>query len=383
LEDQVVSLLEFLALVQTLPVLRSVSLTQSGTAPRSAMSERAAISVSTHRGSDFAGLLREVRQAGLLERRKVYYAAKIGVTAALLAAGLALFGLLGDSWWQLAIAGYLGLVFVQIGFVGHDAGHHQILRDGRNNALIGLIHADLLIGLSFSWWVDKHSRHHAHPNEVGRDPDIATGALVFTAGQAGACHGFRRLAARYQAWYFFPLLSLEGLNLHVASVKSLFARSRGRLAETGLLAVHFAAYAGVILYFLPPAKAVAFIAVNQALFGIYLGCAFAPNHKGMPALSDQDAADFLRRQVLTSRNVRGGPVTDWVLGGLNYQIEHHLFPSMPRPNLKRAQQLVRAYCADHGVAYRECSALESYSQALRHLRAVGAAVGAPGPATGA
>ena len=342
------------------------------------MSERTVIRVSTERGSDFAGLMREVRQAGLLERRKVYYTGKIGVTAALLAAGLTAFGLLGDSWWQLAVAGYLGLVFVQIGYVGHDAGHRQILRSGRSNALIGLIHANLLIGLSFDWWVDKHNRHHAHPNDAGRDPDVGAGALVFTAGQARERRGLRRLAVRYQAWYFFPLLSLEGLNLHVASVRSLFARRRPRLVEAGLLALHFAAYAGVILYVLPPTKAVAFVAVNQALFGIYLGCAFAPNHKGMPDLTDQDAADFLRRQVLTSRNVRGGPVTDWVLGGLNYQIEHHLFPNMPRPNLKRAQRLVRTYCADRGVAYRECSALESYSQALRHLQTVGRAVGATG-----
>jgi fatty acid desaturase len=337
------------------------------------MSERAVMRVSAERGSDFAGLMREVRQAGLLERRKVYYTGKIGATATMLVAGLALFVVLGNSWWQLATAAYLAVVFVQIGFVGHDAGHRQIMRGGRSNNLIGLIHADVLIGLSFSWWVDKHSRHHAHPNDVGRDPDVATGALVFTAGEAHTRRGIGRFAARYQAWYFFPLLSLEGLNLHVASIRSLIARRRAGLAEAGLLALHFAVYAAVIFYFLSPAKAVAFIAVNQALFGLYLGCAFAPNHKGMPSLTDHEAADFLRRQVLTSRNVRGGPVTDWMLGGLNYQIEHHLFPNMPRPNLKRAQRLVRAYCADRGVSYRECSALESYRQALSHLRAVGAA----------
>jgi fatty acid desaturase len=131
-----------------------------------------------------------------------------------------------------------------------------------------------------------------------------------------------------------------------------------------------------VLLVLSPVRALVFVAVNQALFGVYLGCAFAPNHKGMPNLGEKEAADFLRRQVLTSRNVRGGPVTDWVLGGLNYQIEHHLFPSMPRVNLKRAQPLVRAFCAERGVAYRECGAFASYRQALGHLNAVGAAAGA-------
>ena len=62
-----------------------------------------------------------------------------------------------------------------------------------------------------------------------------------------------------------------------------------------------------------------------------MGCSFAPNHKGMPVLSAGHTLDFLRKQVLTSRNIRGGWFVDILLGGLNYQIEHHLFPSMPRP----------------------------------------------------
>jgi fatty acid desaturase len=341
------------------------------------MAEQAIARASTGRGSDFAELLRRVRGAGLLERRKGYYAAQVGATAGLLAVAVALFVLLGDTWWQLITAGYLAVVFTQIGFVGHDAGHQQILRRTRANAVIGIVHANVLIGLSYGWWVDKHNRHHAHPNEVGRDPDVGNGALVFTVEDAAARRGLGRLAARYQAWYFFPLLTLEGFNLHAGSVRALFSRRGGRrgLLEAGLLALHAAGYLTALALVLSPGRALAFVAVNQALFGLYLGCAFAPNHKGMPAPAGADAADFLRRQVLSSRNVRGGPVTDWILGGLNYQIEHHLFPSMPRVNLKRAQPLVRAYCAERGIAYRECGALDSYRQALRHLQAVGATVG--------
>ena len=91
----------------------------------------------------------------------------------------------------------------------------------------------------------------------------------------------------------------------------------------------------------------------------------------MPTLTEADELDFLRRQVLTSRNIRGGPVVDVVLGGLNYQIEHHLFPSMPRPNLRRAQPVVRRFCERNAVAYQEASAYSSYRDVLRHLRDVG------------
>jgi fatty acid desaturase len=114
-----------------------------------------------------------------------------------------------------------------------------------------------------------------------------------------------------------------------------------------------------------------FIAVQQALFGVYLGCSFAPNHKGMPILTERDQTDFLRRQVLTSRNVRGGWLIDFLLGGLNYQIEHHLFPSMPRPNLRRSQALVREFCRRHGITYHQTTLLRSYGLALDHLHDVG------------
>jgi fatty acid desaturase len=92
----------------------------------------------------------------------------------------------------------------------------------------------------------------------------------------------------------------------------------------------------------------------------------------MPTLTDADQLDFLRRQVLTSRNVAGSRLVDFVLGGLNYQIEHHLFPNMPRPNLRRAQPLIRAFCQQHGLPYAEASLFGSYAEAVRHLHVVGA-----------
>src|SRR4051794_36479959 len=91
----------------------------------------------------------------------------------------------------------------------------------------------------------------------------------------------------------------------------------------------------------------------------------------MPMPAPGQRWDHLHRQVLTSRNVRGGVLTDWFLGGLNYQIEHHLFPSMPRGNLRRAVPIVRAYCAEIGVPYTETDLVDSYHQALRHLHDAG------------
>jgi fatty acid desaturase len=327
----------------------------------------------TGRWSEYTQLSRQIKQAGLLDRRRGWYAAKIAINLALLAAGAAAFAMLGESWWQLVTAAYLAVVFTQIAFVGHDAGHRQLFRSRRANDRIGLLHANLLVGMSFDWWVGKHNRHHSNPNHEDLDPDISITAVAFTADQASSKHGLVRLIARHQAWLFFPLLLLEAAHLHLASSKAIVqGRGQANLVEGLLLGAHVAGYVTALLVVLPPLQALAFIVVQQGLFGLYLGCAFAPNHKGMPTLTQADELDFLRRQVLTSRNVRGSWLVDWLLGGLNYQIEHHLFPNMPRPNLRRAQPLIRAFCEEHGLAYVEASLVGSYAQAVRHLHAVGA-----------
>jgi fatty acid desaturase len=324
------------------------------------------------RGSDYSQLLAQVRQAGLLDRRPASYAIRIAINAVLFVAGWTLFSLLGDSWWQLVIAAYLAVVFTQTGFLGHDAGHRQIFRRRWANELTGLIHGNLAIGMAYGWWVDKHHRHHANPNQEGLDPDISGETIAFTYADVRGRGGLGRFMAWHQGPLFFPLLLLEALSLHVASVRALTSsmyRHRGR--EALLLGLHAIAYLVAVFVVLSPVRALVFIAVQQGLFGLYLGSAFAPNHKGMPILARNDSTDFLRRQVLTSRNVSGGWFTDVALGGLNYQIEHHLFPSMPRASLRLAQPFVRAHCGTLGLPYIETSLVDSYRQALRHLRVVG------------
>ena len=332
----------------------------------------------TRRGSDFAALCRQIREAHLLDRRRGEYFLRITATLATFAAAWAMFGWLDDSWLQLIVAGGLGMLSTQIAFVGHDGGHQQVFRSRRANELLTIVAGNLLVGLSYGWWVDKHNRHHSHPNHEGSDPDIGDGVLAFTTEQIAARHqGLGRFIGRHQAVLFFPLLLLEGLNLRVASARFLLRRSTGRPLryrglELVLFALHVVGYLAALLLVLDPAKAVAFFAVHQAVFGLYMGCAFAPNHKGMPTVPPGHKMDFLRRQVLTSRNVRGGPFTDLLLGGLNYQVEHHLFPNMPRGNYRKAQAMVRAHCAANAIVYTETSLFGSYAIVLRHLHALGA-----------
>jgi fatty acid desaturase len=323
-------------------------------------------------GSDYSELSRRVKAAGLLRRRPGYYTLKITVTVVLGVAGWIAFVFIGSTWWQLLTAVFLGVIFTQLGFLGHDSGHKQVFRTRRATYAFGLLAGNLGIGLSYGWWLDKHNRHHAHPNDLARDPDVGAGALVFDSRQAIGRDGLARFLTSKQAYLFFPMLLLEGLHLHLASARALRSGVvRARWTEGSLLLAHVVAFVAVVAVVLPLWQALAFVAVQQAVFGLYMGVSFAPNHKGMPMERPEDNWDYLRRQVITSRNIKGSPVVDFLLGGLNYQIEHHLFPSMPRPSLKRVQPLVREFCAELGVPYVECGVVGSYGQAVGHLHTVG------------
>ena len=326
------------------------------------------------RGSDYAGLCRAVRAAGLLDRSPWRYALRATLTFGAFALCWVLLVAIGASWWAMVPAALLGLASTQVAFLGHDGGHQQIAATKAGNTAVGLIAGNLLSGLSIGWWIDKHNRHHANPNKEDHDPDIGEGVLAFTTRHVEHRRGpIATAIIRNQAMLFFPLLTLEGINLHVASIAYL-ARARTaklRRTEIALLVVHLIAYVGAVLVILTPLQALAFVAIHQAVWGLYMGCSFAPNHKGMPIIGAHEKVDYLRRQVLTSRNVRSGWFVDQLLGGLNYQIEHHLFPSMPRANLRRAQQLVRDYCAHHRIPYLETGLIASYSQALRYLHMLG------------
>jgi fatty acid desaturase len=157
----------------------------------------------------------------------------------------------------------------------------------------------------------------------------------------------------------------------VGSLRVLIAKPRGRSLEIALMVAHVVGSGALLLLVMSPLRALAFVCLQQALLGVYLGSSFAPNHKGMLMPDSNDTRfDFLRRQVLTSRNVRGGRGIATIFGGLNYQIEHHLFPSMPSRNLRRVQPMVKKFCAAHGVSYCETGLFDSYARALRYLRGV-------------
>ena len=303
----------------------------------------------------------------------------IGILLIALGGAIAGFILLGDSWFQLLIAGALGLIFTQFAFLAHEASHRQVLESGPANDRMGRAIAAGVVGISYAWWMTKHTRHHANPNKIGKDPDIDFDTISFVEEDAAKQRGVMALITRKQGYLFFPLLTLEGVNLHFRSMGTLFARGpvKGRWIELSLIAARFAVYLGAIFWMLPLGMAFAFIGVQLAVFGVYMGASFAPNHKGMPIIPADAKLDFFSKQVLTSRNVSGGMWASALFGGLNYQVEHHLFPNMPRPHLAQAREIVREYARTLDVPYTETTIMQSYGIVIRYLNRVGLAARDP------
>jgi fatty acid desaturase len=335
-------------------------------------SEEATEAINQPQTNYYPELRRIIKQQGLMDKQPAYYSYKILSSLALLGLSIAFLLVVDNFWLQLVNAAFLAFCFGQIGFVGHDAGHRSVVRSVRGNDILGLGFS-FLMGLSWSWWVTQHNQHHTTPNDLEQDPHTTIPFLAFSEEIAQRKSKMMRSIVRFQAFYFAPMLLLEGLNIRLAGIQFWMGRAKAKdlMIEPLSMVLHFLFYFGLLYYSsLNPWQVVAFVLVHQALFGLYYGSVFAPNHKGMLTIDKDNPMDFLHTQVLTTRNVKPGLITDFMYGGLNHQIEHHLFPMMPRNNLGKARKIIKAFCQQHDIAYHETSTSKSYWEILSYLHRV-------------
>lgn len=323
--------------------------------------------------SDYTALSRQVKDAGLLRRRPLSYALRVVVlTVGLAVASLLLVGV-GRSWWQLLIAVLFSVLFTQTAFLAHDSAHKQVFTSARTGEVFSRVIGNAIVGLSYGWWVHKHTRHHGNPNTIGKDDDIRPGAVAFTPQGGPERTGLRGWLRQRQGYWFLPILALAGADLHRSAVRAILGKQKmqHRVQEGALITLRLIGFPLVVLLLLGPVLGIVFLVVQTASFGIYMGGTFAVNHTGMRVISRDEKVDYLRRQVLTSRNISGGRLMEHVMGGLNLQIEHHLFPNMPSANLRRLRPLVRQHCADLGIDYVEHTLPIAWYRVLLYVHRVG------------
>jgi fatty acid desaturase len=288
----------------------------------------------------------------------------------------------------------LATFFQQCGWLAHDFLHHQVFKNRLYGDLMGVIVGDLFQGFSVAWWKSKHNTHHAVPNlhesspeSHDGDPDIDTMPILAWSLKMAehAKHSpFGRFMITWQAILYFPVLLFARLAwLHQSwvfvfggigqwSVKGASMdqkKSSYVHLEQAALILHHGSLMYLLTY-MPLSHAIMFYVLSQTLCGLFLAIVFGLGHNGMAVYPANERPDFWKLQVTTTRNVTSNLFTDWFCGGLQYQVDHHLFPMVPRHNLRAVHVLVESFCKEHNVTYHETDMIVGTMEVLSHLNKV-------------
>jgi fatty acid desaturase len=314
-------------------------------------------------------LKRILADAGLRAAQPRYYIF-MAIFNALVVAGTVALAIWSPHPAILVLSAVLfGFMITQNGMLGHDVAHRQVFRKGKRVAAAGWFLGNVMMGNSYSWWTRKHNIHHANPNHITEDPDASYPMLAMFPEQKAKRASLAMPIIAVQA-YLYPFLAMFiFLTMRSASISVLFDKTTPMRIRQALGMILHWTLVGLLLTQLGGwPEALIFLFVSQIAFSLYMTSVFAPNHKGMKMMDEDEELDFLRTQVFTARNVRGNMFIDYWYGGLNYQIEHHLFPTMPRNRLGDAKPLVEKFCAERGISYHETSVGGSYKEIFQHLR---------------
>lgn len=344
---------------------------------------------------EFEKAYRELRRKlvtqGLFNASLTYYAFKVFSNIAILAVSVYIATHYDSLFLRMIAACILGLFWQQCGWLAHDFLHHQVFKNRMFGDFMGLIIGDLFQGFSVQWWKSKHNSHHAVPNLLAScpgacdgDPDIDTMPyLAWTLKMAETARdsSVGRFLINYQSVFYFPLLLFARLAWAHQSWVFVFGgagqhsvkgahidrkRIQYPLMEKIFLVMHYLALLWVMSY-MPVTHAIVFFLTAQMSCGLMLALVFGLGHNGMAVYPADQRPDFWKLQVTTTRNVTSNLFTDWFCGGLQYQVDHHLFPSLPRHNLGKVHKYVEQFCKEQGVTYHEANMWVGTIEVLQHL----------------
>ena len=270
--------------------------------------------------------------------------------------------------WSLLAAPVSAVALLTMGFVGHDAGHYALSRKAWVNELGGQIAMTVLCGMTFGYWRVSHNAHHAHCQEIDGDPDMQFGVIFSVYPNSANWHtALGRFFLRIQKWAFWPLASLYWVTLRYDAIRDLFQRPRETRVDRFLLPLHW-----IMMLVIPglvwswPAAILAYVTVS-CLSSLMTASVFIPNHMGMRRLEQGEKLSYLEQQVTTSRNISNPPLLDFYFGGLNSQIEHHLFPRVSHDRYRAMRPIVREFCRLRGINYQEASLYQALASVGNHL----------------
>jgi fatty acid desaturase len=263
----------------------------------------------------------------------------------------------------------LAFLCVQAGFLAHEAGHGALTNNRRLASIVGQVFNTLISGMCYAYFQHIHRAHHPHCNERARDPDMQSEILSMYRQSAHAKRGFGRLVTRQQGVLIWILIWLQGLSLKIDSLRFVARSPRTTRFDQLVLVAHAALWAApmAVLGF---ADAWINYSLMTLLIGGYTGLIFVVNHVGTRVIEPDEVLPFMLHEIAVTRNLGTSRLEDFLFGGLNNHIEHHVFPSMPTVRLRTARRITREFCRRHGIPYRETSWLQAAREVTRHFAAM-------------
>ena len=320
---------------------------------------------------DYIQLKKDLEIKRLLNHTPVYYFLNLLINILLL---IICFWLIFyfNNWNVTTLMSFpIAFFGMQLSYLGHDAGHMAISKNRKINDLLGHFSHSFFLGGSFSYWKFKHNKHHANPNHEEMDPDINNDPFSFSERKAKQRVGLSRLITRYQSFLLPPVFLIMLFMMRYDSLKYMLKNRKGIIIDVLLVLGHVAFFLVVIPYFIGFLKAVVLYLIVSVVLGLYFGFSFIPNHIGMPVLTGKENLSFLEEQVITSRDIKSGRFLDLIFGGLNYQIEHHLFPSIPRKNLSKIKLIVKEFCIKKNINYKDDTLAKAWNDIFIYLSDIG------------
>ncbi|MDP3770626.1 MAG: fatty acid desaturase [Candidatus Sungbacteria bacterium] len=318
----------------------------------------------------FIELKQRITREGLLEKRPFYYIYKSCVVFLLLAISIGIAIVAHSTWIRMLDAVFLAIAYTQIGLIAHDISHNQVFHSPKRSRFFGILFWNFALGTSFGLWNKKHNAHHANPNQIDKDFDIDQ-PMIFTKTQYQRAHPILKTLYRYQQFYFFPMLLLVYFSVVINGIQFFIRDTKERgyipLAEVLAFALHHAIFLTAVFFGFGFWQGLLFTMIHHLTAGFIFGIVAVTNHNGMPIFEKEIPSIFLQ-QIITSRNLRSNLLVNFWYGGLDYQIEHHLFPTMPRKNLKKTQVFVKQFCATNNIPYHETGVIQSYVEILKGLK---------------
>lgn len=331
---------------------------------------------------DFRRLSSEFAKAGLFEK-KGHGIFKSLTTVAIMFVVILCGVLLSDkAWVHCASAVLLGLLWMQIGFVGHDSGHYNVMLHPKLNRFVQIFTGNCVTGISIGWWRWTHTAHHIAVNSLDYDPDLqhvpflAVSNDVFKSltskfyGRQMTFDAAARFLISYQHWSFYPVMAVARINLFTQSFLLLLSNRpmQDRYLELLGLMVFWGWYSLLVSCLPNWGERIMFVVVSFAVAGIQ-HVQFCLNHfSAHTYVGPPRANDWFEKQTKGSIDIACSTWMDWFHGGLQFQVEHHLFPRLPRCHLRNISPLVRELCKKHNLPYVSVSFFEANKMTIATLR---------------